>query len=72
MPKPLLITLAIAVPVLLTGISSSGWVGLLALGAILVASPIIWVIRKNRYFKSEEFNRLRSDVASVVSEHKDR
>jgi hypothetical protein len=68
-PKPLLITLAIAVPILLTGISGSGWVGLLALGIILVANPIIWTIRKNRYFKSEEFNRLRSEVASVVSEH---
>lgn len=69
MPKPLLITLAIAVPILLTGISGNGLVGLLALGLVLGASPIIWTIRKNRYFKSEEFNRLRAEVAAVVDEH---
>lgn len=69
MPKPLLITLAIAAPILLTGISGNGFLGLLALGLVLLSSPIIWTIRKNRYFRSEEFNRLRTEVAAVVEEH---
>lgn len=69
MPKALLVTLAVALPIILTGVSQNGVVGLFALALILIANPIIWMVRKNRYFGSEEFQRLRSEVAAVVNEH---
>ncbi|OMH28303.1 HNH endonuclease [Tersicoccus phoenicis] len=42
---------------------------LIAIGLVLIASPIIWNIRKDRYFNSEQFQALRSEIASVVTEH---
>ncbi|QOI65637.1 HNH endonuclease (plasmid) [Arthrobacter sp. TES] len=70
MPKPLFITFLIALPLLLGG-ATGGALFLPALGLVLIANPIIWKIRKDRYFNSEEFQVLRSDVASVVAEHND-
>lgn len=67
MPKPLFITLLIAAPIILGGIAGSVVVALLVLVLIQVANPIIWRVRKNRYFNSEQFQSLRSEVA----EHND-
>lgn len=69
MPKPLFITVAIALPVILILATQNGWVGILALGLLFIANPIIWTVRKNRYFGSEEFQALKAEVASVVAEH---
>lgn len=68
MPKPLFITLLIAAPILLaTALGIPGFfVGLIL---VLVANPIIYRIRKNRYFNSEQFQTLRGEIASVVAEH---
>ena len=38
---------------------------------MLIANPIIWKVRKNRYFNSEQLQWLRAQVASVVAEHND-
>lgn len=68
MPKWLFITLLVAVPILLTSVL--GAVGFfLGLAMVLIGNPIIWRVRKNRYFNSEEFKSLREQVTSVVAEH---
>lgn len=69
MPKALFVMLLIAVPLVL-GFATGNWF-LLVLAAllVLVADPIVWIIRKNRYFNSVEFHTLRNEVASVVAEH---
>lgn len=71
MPKPLFITLLIAAPIILGGVTQSGWVAILALLVVIVANPIIWKVRKDRYFGSEQFQALRSEVSAVVAEHND-
>lgn len=58
----------------ITGISSLGsdpGVALICLAVVaaFVAPPIIRVIRKNRYFKSDEFRGHKAQIASVVAEH---
>lgn len=68
MPKPLFITLLIAAPILLTpALGGAGF--LIGFALVLVANPILWSVRKNRYFNSEQFKELRADVAAVVAEH---
>jgi hypothetical protein len=69
MPKPLFITLLIALPIVLGLATQNGWVLLLTVGLILLANPVIRTIRKNRYFGSEQFQNLRTEIASVVAEH---
>ncbi|MBN9605377.1 MAG: HNH endonuclease [Actinomycetales bacterium] len=69
MPKPLFITLLIAAPLVVVLSTQNGVLMLLALGLVLIANPIVRVIRKNRYFGSEQFQALKSEVASVVAEH---
>lgn len=71
MPKPLFITLLIAAPVVLGGVTGNGFVAVLALLLVLIANPIIWKLRRDRYFNSEQFQTLRAEVASVVAEHND-
>lgn len=71
MPKPLFITLLIALPIILGGVTQNGWVIIFAALVVLAANPIIRTIRKNRYFGSEQFGSLKSQVASVVAEHND-
>lgn len=71
MPKPLFITLLIAAPIVLGGITGNGLVALVALALVLIANPIIWMVRKNLYFNSEKFQALRSEITSVVAEHND-
>ena len=69
MPKPLFITLLIAAPIILGSAADNGGIALLALALVLIANPIIWKVRKDRYFKSEQFQALRSEIMSVVAEH---
>jgi hypothetical protein len=71
MPKPLFITLLIAVPVLVSTTTNNGSLTIISLGIILLANPLIRIIRKNRYFASEHFRALKAEVASVVAEHND-
>lgn len=71
MPKPLFIILLIVAPIFLASLAQNGFVFVLVLVLILIANPIIWNVRKSRYFNSEQFNALRSEVASVVAEHND-
>lgn len=68
MPKWLFITLLIAAPLLV------GQVGgvpgfFIALAVVLIANPVIWHVRKTRYFNSEQFQTLRARVTSIVAEH---
>ncbi|MFV0427306.1 MAG: HNH endonuclease [Beutenbergiaceae bacterium] len=67
MPKWLFITLLIALPLLFGSIHPILF--LLALAGVLIANPIIWMYRKNKYFNSEQFQGLRAQIASVVAEH---
>lgn len=69
MPKPLFITLLVAAPIVLGGVTGNGVVALVSLALVLIANPIIWKVRKDRYFKSEQFQALRSEITSVVAEH---
>lgn len=69
MHKAVLITMLIAVPVVLLGATGNLWIAIAGVAAVLVANPIIWAVRKQRYFNSEQFNALRADVASLVAEH---
>ncbi len=69
MPKPLFITLLIALPFLLGGVTQNGWVFIITLAVVLIANPIIRVVRKNLYFSSEEFQNLKSQAKSIVAEH---
>lgn len=71
MPKPLFVTLLIAAPIILGSITQSTWVFVLLLLLVIIANPIIWKIRKDRYFGSEQFQALRADVTAVVAEHND-
>jgi len=65
MPNPLFITLLIAGPIILGG--AAGVPGFLfALALVLIANPIIWRVRKNRYFNSQQFQALRSQAASAT------
>lgn len=50
----------------------SVFIGLILIVALIaIVYPIYWKVRKDRYFNSEEFQALRSEIASVVSEHND-
>lgn len=71
MPKPLFIILLIAVLIIVAGSTSNGWLAVLALTLIIIANPIVRTIRKNRYFASEHFRALKSEIAAVVAEHND-
>lgn len=71
MPKPLFITLLIALPIIIAASTGNGWLAVLALVLTLIANPIVRNIRKNRYFASELFQMLKVEIASVVAEHND-
>ncbi|TFB60826.1 HNH endonuclease [Cryobacterium sp. Hz7] len=61
--------LLIAAPLVLGGTTGSGVAALAALALVLIASPIIWKVRKDRYFSSDQFQTLRSEIVVVVAEH---
>ena len=69
LPLPVLIVLLIAAIILVPAATGSFLLTVIALAAILVASPIVRTIRKNRYFASEHFQALKSQIASLVAEH---
>ena len=69
MPKPLFITLLIALPIILGGATQNGWVLILTILLVIAANPIVRTIRKNRYFGSEQFQALKAQITSVVAEH---
>jgi hypothetical protein len=69
MPKPLFIALLIGAPIYLGLITGSGVAFFLTLILVLVSNPIIWKIRKDRYFNSAQFQSLRLKISSVVAEH---
>jgi len=71
MPGPLFVLLLIAGVLIVPVTTSSFWLTVLALAAILIANPIVRTIRKNRYFASEHFQTLKAEIASVVTEHND-
>lgn len=68
LPKGLFITMLILLPIILTA-GLGGFGLLLGLALVLIGNPIIWKVRKDRYFGSEQFQYLRSQVAGVVREH---
>ncbi len=67
MPKWLFITSLIVLPLLFGAIHPILFI--LALAGVLIANPMIWRYRKNKYFNSEQFQGLRAQIASVVAEH---
>ncbi|NOJ60903.1 HNH endonuclease signature motif containing protein [Arthrobacter sp. 260] len=69
MPKPLFIALLLVLPIILAVATQSGWVLILTVALLLIANPIIRTIRKARYFRSEQFQDLKQEIASVVKEH---
>jgi len=69
MPKFLFIVLLIAAPIVLGASTANVLVALIALVLVLIANPIVRVIRKNRYFASEHFQTLKAEIGSVVAEH---
>ncbi len=69
MPILVLILLLLAALIIVPAATGSFLLTLIALFAILVASPIVRTIRKNRYFASEHFQMLKSQIASLVAEH---
>ncbi|MBU4317354.1 MAG: HNH endonuclease [Proteobacteria bacterium] len=71
MPGPLLVLLIVAGVIIVPATTSSFWLTVLALAAILIANPIVRAIRKNRYFASKHFHALKAEIASVVTEHND-
>lgn len=71
MPGPLLFLLLAAAIVVVPASTGDFLLTVITLGAILVASAVIRIIRKNRYFASEHFQSLRAEIASVVAEHND-
>ncbi len=71
MPGPVFITALITVPLLAGLVTGHGGIAAGALLLVIAANPIIWRIRKDRYFSSEEFRELRSEAALVVAEHND-
>lgn len=71
MPLPLLIMLLIAVPLIVGSSTDSGGLGVLAFILVLIANPIVRIIRKNRYFGSENFQALKAEISGVVAEHND-
>lgn len=71
MPVPLLVLLLVAGAIIVPATTGSFWLTVLALAVILVANRIVRAIRKNRYFASEHFQTLKSEIASVVTEHND-
>lgn len=69
MPKPLFIVLLIAAPIVVGASTGNFLLLLITLALVILANPIVRSIRKNRYFASEHFQRLKSEIASVVAEH---
>jgi len=66
MPKFALALLLFAVVIVVPATTGNFWLTVVAFVAVLIANPIV---RKNRYFASEQFQALKAEIASVVAEH---
>ncbi|PFG44965.1 HNH endonuclease [Georgenia soli] len=71
MPAPILIPLLLAAVIMVPAVTGNFWLTVLALAAVCFANPVVRTIRKNRYFASEHFQTLKTEIASVVAEHND-
>ena len=71
MPVPILILLCLATVYVVASTTSSFWLTALALAALLMANPLIRSFRKSLYFRSEHFQTLKREMASLVNEHND-
>lgn len=69
MPLPVLIVLLILAIIVVPATTGSFLATVIVIAAILVASPIVRTIRKRRYFASEHFQTLKSQITSLVAEH---
>ena len=69
MPLVLLVVVILAAVVIVPATTSSFWLTVLVLALILIANPVVRVIRKNRYFGSEQFQTVKAEITSVVAEH---
>lgn len=71
MPTPIFWLLLVAAVLVVPASTGNAGSAVLAVVAVLIANPVVRIIRKNRYFASEHFQSLKADIASVVSEHND-
>lgn len=69
MPLPVLIVLLLVAIIVVPAATGSFLATVAVLAAIIVASPIVRTVRKNRYFASEHFQTLKAQIASLVAEH---
>lgn len=69
MPSPLFPVLLLAALVVVPAATGSFELTVFAVLAVLIANPVVRVIRKNRYFASEHFQALRAQISSLVVEH---
>lgn len=68
MPTPLFIVALFLAAMLGNAILEGGGL-VIGFALVLIANPLIWRYRKNKYFNSEQFAELRNQVASLVREH---
>jgi hypothetical protein len=68
MPIPILVLALVIVPLMMSPLFDGGGF-ILGLAAVLIAHPITYQVRKNKYFSSEQFLELRTEIESLVSEH---
>ena len=71
MPGPVFALVLVIGVVVVLATTSSFWLTIAAIVAIITANRIIRTIRKNRYFASEHFQALKAEIGTVVSEHND-
>jgi hypothetical protein len=67
----LFFSLLITAPVVFGVATQNFSVALVVFVLVIIANAIIWQVRKNRYFGSEQFEALRTEVFSLVTEHND-
>lgn len=69
MPIPILVIFIIVLPLVIGSTTGNFWLGALSLIVVLLAHPIVRVVRKNRYFASDHFQSLKAATSRVVAEH---
>ena len=69
MPLPILVLVAIALPITIGFAVHSSLAAAITFVTVLIANPILWQVRKSRYFASAQFQVLRAEVAALVAEH---
>lgn len=67
----LFFSLLITAPVVFGVATQNFFVALVVFVLVIIANAIVWQVRKNRYFGSEQFEALRTEVFSLVTEHND-